>query len=90
MATLFKKTAKIVFAAAVLVLILFLAQRLLIPKYVSELPEGALIREYYMDKGGHDIIFLGDCEVYSSYDPAILEEEFGLTSFIRGSAAQRI
>ena len=90
MATLFKKTAKIVFAAAVLVLVLFLAQRLLIPKYVSELPEGALIREYYMDKGGHDIIFLGDCEVYSSYDPAILEEEFGLTSFIRGSAAQRI
>lgn len=69
---------------------LFLLQRLLVPKYQESLMEGALIREYYAEAGGHDMIFFGDCEVYECFSPAVLAEETGLRAFIRGSASQRI
>lgn len=72
------------------VLILYLLQRLVMPKYQSTLPEGALISEYYASPKDHDLVFLGDCEVYESFSPAVLAEETGLQSFVRGSAAQRI
>ena len=67
-----------------------LLQRLVMPKYQSSLLEGALIREYYASPKTHDILFFGDCEVYESFSPTVLEEESGLSSFIRGSASQRI
>jgi hypothetical protein len=57
------------------------------PKY-RDVPEGALIGEYYGESGGHDVIFVGDCEVYESFIPAVLWEEYGITSFVRGSAQQ--
>lgn len=68
----------------------WLLQRLVMPKYQSSLLEGALIREYYASPKTHDLLFFGDCEVYESFSPQILEEETGLSSFIRGSASQRI
>ena len=39
---------------------LFLLQRLLIPKYVSDVEEGSLIAEYYKEEKDHDVIFIGD------------------------------
>ena len=41
-------------------------QALLMPKYVSEIPEGALIGEYYRETEDHDVLFIGDCEVYET------------------------
>lgn len=69
---------------------LYLLQGLVVPKYQTTLLEGALIREYYDSEKDHDLIFYGDCEVYESFSPQLLEEETGLSSFIRGSASQRI
>lgn len=80
----------ILVAFAALVGILFLAQRILMPKYVSSLQEGALIREYYESETNHDIVIFGDCEAYTSFVPSVLKDEFGLECFVRGSAAQRI
>lgn len=71
----------------VLVIIFGVLQALLVPKYISN-PEGALTGEYYADKGGHDVIFVGDCEVYESFVPSVLWEKHGITSYIRGSAQQ--
>ncbi|MDI9475375.1 MAG: hypothetical protein ACOX0L_07795 [Natronincolaceae bacterium] len=65
-------------------------QRLLMPKYVSAIAEGSLIEEYYGEKGNHDVIFVGDCEVYESFSPITLWERYGITSYIRGSAQQLI
>ena len=62
-------------------------QLLVVPKYRDN-PEGALIGEYYAEAGGHDVIFVGDCEVYESFVPAVLYEEYGIPSYIRGSAQQ--
>ena len=71
-------------------MILTLLQMLLVPKYMERSPEGALIGEYYADAGNHDVIFVGDCEVYENFSPVTLWEEYGITSYIRGSAQQTI
>ena len=75
--------------AAILVVIVILGtlQALVVPKYITN-PEGALTGEYYADKGGHDVIFVGDCEVYESFVPSIMWEKYGITAYIRGSAQQ--
>lgn len=74
-------------AVLILVIVLGLLQALVMPKY-RENPEGALIGEYYAEAEGHDVIFVGDCEVYESIVPAILWEEYGISSYVRGSAQQ--
>ncbi len=67
--------------------LLGMLQALLIPKYIDN-PEGLLVGEYYAEAGGNDVIFIGDCEVYESFVPAVLWEEYGISSFVRGSAQQ--
>ncbi|MDW7659507.1 MAG: SGNH/GDSL hydrolase family protein [Bacillota bacterium] len=69
---------------------LFFLQRLVVPKYVTGIVEGSLIEAYYTEKTGHDVIFVGDCEVYECFSPVTLWNEYGITSFIRGSAQQLI
>lgn len=71
-------------------LLLSFAQSLVMPKYMSENREGALIREYYGEAGGHDVLFLGDCEVYESFTPPTLWQEYGITSYIRGTPQQLV
>lgn len=68
----------------------WLLQKLLMPKYMDEVIDGALIAEYYEEELPHDVIFIGDCEVYENISPITLWEEYGITSYIRGSAQQLI
>lgn len=71
--------------------LLFTAQRLVMPKYQEQLLEGGLIADYYAEPDkDHDVLFIGDCEVYENICPITLWQEYGLTSFIRGSAQQLI
>lgn len=81
-----KFTGTAVFVAATL----FLLQRLLLPKYVTDVVEGRLIAEYYEEDKNHDVVFIGDCEVYENFSPKTLWEEYGINSYIRGSAQQLI
>lgn len=85
-----KRTYKIILSALIVLGSLFLLQRLLVPKYVDDVVEGAFVAEYYREVKDHDVIFVGDCEVYENFSPAILWEEFGINSYIRGSAEQYI
>ena len=80
--------AAVCFTAALAVL--WALQRLLVPKYMGRVVEGNLISEYYQETSPHDLVILGDCEVYENISPVILWEEFGITSYIRGSAQQLI
>jgi len=66
----------------------FAFQRLLMPKYMSSVFEGLLISEYYSVHKSNDVIFLGDCEVYDNISPIALWENFGITSYVRGSPQQ--
>ena len=63
---------------------------LLKPKYMGDIVEGALIAEYYEETADHDVIFIGDCEVYENFSPITLWQDYGITSYIRGSAQQLI
>jgi len=85
-----KTWLKIVLSALAVLAVLFLLQRLLVPKYVDGVIEGAFIAEYYREEKDHDVIFIGDCEVYENFSPAVLWEEYGINSYIRGSADQYI
>lgn len=71
------------------VLLLGAVQALVRPKYRDSSREGALIGEYYSEPlYDHDVLFIGDCEVYESFTPPTLWEEYGIPSYIRGSAQQ--
>lgn len=86
-----KKTiASFIIAVIVVVGLLYLIQLLVMPKYMGQVREGALIAEYYNETTDHDVIFIGDCEVYENFSPITLWEEYGITSYIRGSAQQLI
>lgn len=71
-------------------IVLYLVQSLLMPKYMSSIREGNLVAEYYDEEKDHDVIFIGDCEVYSNISPVTLWENYGINSYIRGSAEQLI
>lgn len=87
----YKTGLKIVATFLVACIILSLLQRLLMPKYVSGIVEGAFVAEYYkQDNKDFDVIFVGDCEVYENFSPAELWEQYGINSYIRGSAEQYI
>ncbi len=87
------KIKKIIFNIAFLcfaLIFLVVLQRLFMPKYVNEIHEGRLVEEYYDEVKDHDVIFIGDCEVFSNISPVTLWEKYGITSYIRGSAQQLI
>ncbi len=69
---------------------LWFLQKLLVPKYAVENEEGALSGEYYDNAGDNDVLFIGDCEVYSNFSPIKLWQEYGITSVIRGTPQQEI
>lgn len=82
-----KKILISVAALLVLVILLGALQALVKPKYVTN-AEGLLTGGYYEDAGGHDVIVVGDCEVYEAFVPSILWEKYGITSYVRGGAQQ--
>ena len=49
-----------------------------------------MIEEYYDDPTDHNVVFIGDCELYENISPVYLWENFGINSYIRGSAQQLI
>jgi hypothetical protein len=70
--------------------VLFFADRLLMPKYMSGVHEGALIAEYYASEKNHQLLIIGDCEAYENISTIALWEGYGITSFIRGSPQQLV
>ena len=70
------------------VLILSLVTALLCPKYMEDLVEGSMLSQYYRESGGHDVIFVGDCEVYANFSPMEMYRQQGITAYVRGSSQQ--
>ena len=85
-----KTILRVLCALLLFIGVFLLLQSLLTPKYVDDVVEGAFVAEYYREKKDHDVIFIGDCEVYENFSPAVLWEEYGVNSYIRGSAEQYI
>ncbi len=86
-----KKTVIIIaVTVAAVVAVLGFLQLLVTPKYVANQAEGSMIAEYYENAGGNDVIFFGDCEAYEVFSPVTLYENYGITSYVRGSAQQMV
>ena len=85
-----KAAVKIICTLLIVVVSLYFLQKLLVPKYVDNVVEGNLIQEYYDDASEHDVVFIGDCEVYENFSPITLWNDYGINSYIRGSAQQLI
>ena len=84
------RTLCILVALAILAAIPLALTPILMPKYVTVSREGRLTEEYYASvaETNHDVIFIGDCEIYESFVPAVLWQEYGITSYLRGNAQQ--
>ena len=85
-----KAAIRIIISVILFAVIFFALQRLLMPKYMTESKEGAMIQEYYQNAGDNDVVFITDCEVYENFSPVKLWNEYGIPSVIRGSAQQMI
>lgn len=85
-----KRILKIILSVCGFVVLWFGIQRLVMPKYMTDILEGSFTEEYYKETTKHDVIFVGDCEVYENFSPITLWKEYGITSYIRGNAQQLI
>lgn len=77
----------------IILLTLYLINRLLMPKYMGDalsgdVLEGTFVSEYYDTDKDFDVVFVGDCELYENISPQVLWDEYGINSYIRGSAQQ--
>jgi len=85
-----KRKACIQKAVTAILVVCLLAglQRLVVPKYAENLLEGGFTNAYYSEAGGHQVLMVGDCELYENFDPVTLWENYGIDSYIRGNAQQ--
>ena len=78
----------LILGTAIAVAGLYVLQKLLVPKYQRGVVEGSMIAEYYDSNVPHEVLFLGDCEVYENISTVALYRDYGISSYIRGSAQQ--
>ena len=90
MKKIMKTTASILAVLLAFVLLLSFFTMLLQPKYMEDLVEGSMISQYYREYGDHDVIFIGDCEVYANFTPMEMYRERGITAYVRGTSQQLI
>lgn len=72
----------------IFILIFVFLNRLLEPKYATNLVEGSMISQYYHEPKDHEVVFIGDCEVYANFSPMVMYEERGIKAYVRGSSQQ--
>ncbi len=82
------KKLKILFTLTIFIIMFLLVNRLVQPKYSTDLEEGSMTAAYYKEEKNHELIVLGDCEVYANISPMVMYEEQGITSYVRGNSQQ--
>lgn len=82
----------ILIAFGMTVTVLATAQALLVPHGTSVNAEMQLLRDYVQaeDTAYDEVLFLGDCEVYESFSPVKLWQEYGIESRVIGTPQQLI
>ena len=86
-----KNTLSVIAVILVFALVLGFLTMLFQPKYMEDLVEGSMLSQYYSEydeAGGHDVIFIGDCEVYANFTPMEMYRQAGITAYVRGSSQQ--
>ena len=84
-------SAAVALFLCVCTVLLFAAQALLVPCDRSANPEAFLMYDYMeADVTRDEVVFIGDCEVYESFSPVTLWQEFGIESRVVGTPGQQI
>lgn len=83
-----KTAVRRIVSVGILLILLFAMQRLVMPKYVDDVIEGGFTAEYYREENPHEVLRVGDCELYENFSPVTMWKNYGITSYIRGSAQQ--
>lgn len=85
-----KPLISVIAAVLILVLLLGFFTRLVQPKYMTELVEGSMVSQYYHEIHDHDVIFLGDSQIYAQFSPMEIYRQTGIVSYLRASPQQLI
>lgn len=83
-----KKTFKIILILIIFSILFIFLNRLLSPKYMDTLVEGSMISSYYDSPKDHEVIFIGDCEMYANISPMEMYKQNGIKGYVRGSSQQ--
>ena len=62
--------------------------RIQIHSDMDDVIEGGFTAEYYREENPHEVLMVGDCELYENFSPVTMWKNYGITSYIRGSAQQ--
>ena len=84
------KKLNILIAIIVFLFLFIFINELFAQKYVTNFPEGSMIDDYYEDPENHEVIILGDCEVYANFTPMVMYKNEGITAYVRGNSHQLI
>ena len=85
-----KPLISVIAAVLILVLLLGFFTRLVQPKYMTDLVEGSMVSQYYHEIHDHDVIFLGDSQIYAQFSPMEIYRQTGIVSYLRASPQQLI
>ncbi len=85
-----KKIFRLILIIIIFILLFIFFNILVKPKYKTVLIEGSLISDYYKSELDHEVIILGDCEVYANFSPMEMYKEKGIKSYVRGSSQQML
>ena len=85
-----KKLIRIIIIVTFFILMFIFFNLLVRPKYETSLIEGSLIRDYYESVKDHEVVILGDCEVYANYSPMEMYKQDGIKAYVRGSSQQML
>ena len=89
-----KKAGRCMIFSAIIGVLVFFLQRLLIPKWEPDglwEPVTSMIDGFYEEeKQTMDVIYLGSSNAFYDINPLIVYEEYGITGYVLGSGEQRI
>lgn len=85
-----KRGIRIILIIVLFIVLFVFLNMLLKPKYATDLVEGSMISQYYNEPKDHEVIFIGDCEVYANFSPMVMYKEEGIKAYVRGSSQQLI
>ena len=85
-----KTVIRVILIILIFIFLFVLLNMVLQPKYMETLVEGSMISQYYNEPKDHEVIFIGDCEVYANFSPMVMYEEQGIKAYVRGSSQQLI
>ena len=84
------KYFRIIAIIIIFILVFIFLNKLLAPKYMEDLVEGSMTSAYYDEEKNHEVIFIGDCEVYANFSPLEMYQNEGIVSYVRGNSQQLI